>query len=116
MKNKILTFIIGLLVGAIITTAIFFVYLKVNKNENTTTNQETHQMQMPGGERGEMTPPDMQEGETESTDGNTTVKRTKPTKQDGANTDNSSRPTPPDMQNGESQKPSEESQESNNNA
>lgn len=32
MKDKILTFIIGLLVGAIITTLVFYIYLKVNNS------------------------------------------------------------------------------------
>lgn len=114
MKNKILTFIIGLLVGAIITTFVFFIYLKVNKNENASANNQTQQMGMPG-EMGE--PPAKPDGETESTDGNTTEKRTRPTKTDGENTSyDSSRPTPPDMQNGDNQKPSEESQDTNNNA
>jgi len=116
MKNKILTFIIGLLIGAIITTTVFFIYLKVNKNDNTSANNQTHQMGMPGDMK-DMTPPDMQDGENESTDGSTTEKRTRPTKQNGENgSDESSRPTPPDMQNGENQKPSEESQQAENNA
>ena len=59
MKDKILVFIIGLLVGAIITAAGFLVYQKVSQNNN----------QMPGGNGMKMmeqfdgqTPPDMPNG------------------------------------------------------
>ncbi len=52
MKDKILLFIIGVLVGAIISTGAFFVYTKT-----TTNNTNNSQMQMPGG-----TPPSMSGG------------------------------------------------------
>lgn len=48
MKNKILIFIIGLLVGAIIATAGFLIYNKVNKND---VNQPEMMMQMNGNEQ-----------------------------------------------------------------
>lgn len=54
MKNKILTFIIGVLVGAIITTVCFYAYMKTNN---------TRMMDMSG--RGEM-PPMMQQGDGET--------------------------------------------------
>lgn len=54
MKNSILTFIIGLILGAVIMTAIFFVYEKLNTNENNMPNGERPHMM----ENGEM-PPDM---------------------------------------------------------
>ena len=44
MKDKIFAFIIGLLVGAVITASGFLIYEKVNKNTN----------QMPSGERMQM--------------------------------------------------------------
>ena len=50
MKGKILTFIIGMLVGAIIATAGFIIYNKVNEDEATeqrTMNQE-QMMEMRG--------------------------------------------------------------------
>ena len=52
MKEKILLFIIGVLVGAIISTGAFYVY--------TTTNNPGNgpQMQMPGGN-----PPEMPNGQ-----------------------------------------------------
>lgn len=52
MKDKLIIFIIGVLVGAIISTGIFYVYTKTNNNNN---NQ---QMQFPGGN-----PPSMPNGD-----------------------------------------------------
>lgn len=46
MKDKILLFIIGVLVGAIISTGAFFVYTKLTTNNS---NSQQTQMQMPGG-------------------------------------------------------------------
>ena len=57
MKNRILTFIIGILVGAILTTAGFLIYSKtINKNMNPNERMpmnQNGQMQMPNGEMGE---------------------------------------------------------------
>ena len=56
MKNRILTFIIGVLVGAILATAGFLIYSKtINKNQNEMTKpfQNNGQMQRPNGEVGE---------------------------------------------------------------
>lgn len=53
MKNKILIFIIGVLVGAIIATIGFYIY-KIN-----TTNQETNRPEM----MNMGTPPNMSNGE-----------------------------------------------------
>lgn len=66
MKNKILTFIIGVLVGAIITTAGFLIYEKVNNNSNPMPGGERPQMME--GENGE-TPPEKPDGEQEQNDG-----------------------------------------------
>lgn len=44
MKNKILTFIIGMLLGAIITTIGFLIYEKVNNNIHSMPNGERPQM------------------------------------------------------------------------
>ena len=49
MKDKLLIFIIGVLVGAVIASGTFFVYMK-----SSTCNNNNQQMQMPGG-----TPPSM---------------------------------------------------------
>lgn len=53
MKDKIMLFVIGLLVGAVISTGAFFVYSKL-----TTCNTNSNQRQMPGGN-----PPSMQNGQ-----------------------------------------------------
>ena len=56
MKNRILTFIIGILVGAILATAGFFIYSKtINKNQNEMTKpfQNNGQMEPPNGNMGE---------------------------------------------------------------
>ena len=55
MKDKILLFVIGVLLGAIIATGAFFVYSKSNCS-NSTSNQNTS---MPGG-----TPPSMPNGQS----------------------------------------------------
>lgn len=59
MKNKILIFIIGALVGAVITTTVFLVYEKLNKNETNMPNGERPEMR--DGEFGE-TPPEKPDG------------------------------------------------------
>ena len=55
MKDKILLFIIGVLVGAVISTGAFYVYTTTN-NSNSNNNS---QMQMPGGN-----PPSMPNGQS----------------------------------------------------
>ncbi len=64
MKDKILTFIIGALVGAIITTSGFLVYEKLNTNKSDMQNGERPQMlekqngenppEKPDGDQGQM--------------------------------------------------------------
>ena len=62
MKNRILTFIIGVLVGAIITTAGFLIYSKsINKNQMNMIFENNGQMQRPGGNMGE--PPEKPQGD-----------------------------------------------------
>ena len=56
MKNRILTFIIGILVGAILATAGFLIYNKtINKNQNEMMKpfENNGQMQRPNGNMGE---------------------------------------------------------------
>lgn len=77
--NKIFTFVIGLLVGAIITTAGFMIYLKTTDNK-ATVNEGMPQMM--GGNMEMGTPPDM----------NGNSMGTPPEKPDGDN--NSNRQTP----------------------
>ena len=63
MKNRILTFIIGILVGAIISTAGFLIYSKsINKNQNEKLPFDNKgQMERPGGNMGE--PPEKPQGD-----------------------------------------------------
>ena len=66
MKNRILTFIIGVLVGAIITTAGFLIYSKsINKNQMNIPFENNGQMQRPGGNMGE--PPEKPQGDFQPT-------------------------------------------------
>lgn len=63
MKDKILTLIIGILIGAIITSVGFFVYTKVTSNTNNNPQMQNGQMMgeppsMPGnGEKPDGEPP-----------------------------------------------------------
>ena len=55
MKNRILTFIIGILLGSIITTTGFLIYSKTT-NKNVNPNERMHMNQdgqMPNGNMGE---------------------------------------------------------------
>ena len=58
-KTKILLFIIGVLVGAVISTAAFLVYAKT-LGVNTSSNNGQSSQQMPGG-----TPPEKPSGEND---------------------------------------------------
>ena len=59
MKDKILIFLIGLLVGAVITASGFLIYEKTNKTTNQMPNGERMQMmERPDGE----TPPEKPDG------------------------------------------------------
>lgn len=83
MKNKILTFIIGVLVGAIIATTGFLIYSKVNTSKTPQMMQSNGQMEggAPGGNMGE--PP-----EKPSDDGNnTSFSPAKPSENDSGNSD-----------------------------
>jgi len=56
MKNRILTFIIGILIGAIITTSGFLIYNKYidnNQNEMMKPFKNNGQMEPPNGNMGE---------------------------------------------------------------
>lgn len=60
MKDKILVFIIGFLVGAVIATGVFFIISKNNSNNGPQMNGGTPP-QMPSGENGQ--PPEKPSGE-----------------------------------------------------
>ena len=63
MKNRILTFIIGMLIGAIIMTLVFLIFNKPNDNKNIEnfSPNENGQMQRPEGNMGE--PPEKPTGD-----------------------------------------------------
>ena len=68
MKNRILTFIIGILVGAIITTTGFLIYtksIKNNQNDMMKQFENNGQMQRTGGNQGE--PPEKPQGDFKPT-------------------------------------------------
>ena len=60
-KEKIILFVIGVLVGAVISTAAFFVYTKTLGAGSTTGGSSSQQMPGGGG-----TPPEMPSGENGS--------------------------------------------------
>ncbi len=60
LKEKIILFVIGALVGAVISTAAFFVYTKTLGTSSNTSGSSSQQM--PGGG----TPPEMPSGENGS--------------------------------------------------
>ena len=67
LKEKIILFIIGVLVGAIISTVAFFVYTKTLGTGSITSGSSSRQMpggggtppEMPNGQNREGTPPEM---------------------------------------------------------
>ena len=59
-KEKIILFIIGVLVGAVISTAAFFVYAKTLGAGNATNSSSSRQMPGDGG-----TPPEMPSGQNQ---------------------------------------------------
>ena len=69
MKNRILTFIIGILVGAIIATTGFLIYSKtMNKNINLNERmpfEKNGQIERPNGDMGE--PPEKPQGDFQPT-------------------------------------------------
>ena len=72
MKDKILLFVIGVLVGAVISTGAFFVYTKTttcNTNNNQTMPKGT-QPSMPNGQSGENGQPPEKPGENNTQNSN----------------------------------------------
>lgn len=72
MKNRILTFIIGILVGAILTTIGLLIYSKsINKNQMMMPFENNGQMQRPNGNMVE--PPEKPQGEEFKTQMNNNI-------------------------------------------
>ena len=67
MKDKIILFVIGVLVGAVISTGAFYVYTTTNSNNCSNESQEVNggeRPEMPSGQGGEMgQPPEMPNGQ-----------------------------------------------------
>ena len=103
-KDKVILFVIGVLVGAVLATAAFFIYVKV---AGVGTNSGEQSMQMPGGDGG--TPPEMPSGEMPDGEGGTPPEM--PDSEGG---------TPPELPDGESgtppEKPEGESEQSDQNS
>lgn len=60
MKDKVMLFVIGALVGAIIATGVFFIYTKINSNNSGMMGPGGNPPSMPNGQNGESnTPPEM---------------------------------------------------------
>ena len=68
MKNKILILIIGILIGAVLTSIGFYIYQKNNTNANggPDFSQNGEMPQMPNGGNGQ-TPPDKPSGDNSET-------------------------------------------------
>lgn len=70
LKDKIMIFIIGVLVGAVLATGAFFIYTKLSSN-NAISNQ-TQQIpsgnppEMPNGEKPDEEPPEKPSGESDN--------------------------------------------------
>ena len=93
MKDKILLFIIGVLVGAIISTGAFFVYTKLTTNNS---NSQQTQMQMPGGnmqgmQSGENGQPPERPGESTSQSGTSQNSNSKTTQSNSSSTKTNSK-------------------------
>lgn len=77
MKDKIIIFVIGLLLGAVISTGSFFVYTTVsNSCNNSNQNMQMNGGQppeLPNGQQGENSgPPEMQNSNTNQNNNNNT--------------------------------------------
>ena len=96
-KVKIILFVIGVLVGAVISTAAFFVY---TQTLDTSSNSNGNSMQMPGGG----TPPEMSNGDSSDSGQSGTA----PEMPSGDNSGNGQSGTPPE-------KPSNDSNSSQSN-
>ena len=62
MKDKIIVFIIGVLVGAVLSTGAFYIYTRVSGNNSNNTQLNGGQPpEMPNGENGQ--PPEKPDGD-----------------------------------------------------
>ena len=107
MKEKILTFIIGFLVGAIVAAGGFLIYSKVNKTEQADNQMggEPPEMMQEGnfmGRPGDFDAEDSDNTTEESTDGNSTTTKSKGNRQkNGSNIQGDNQGTPPEKPSGD---------------
>lgn len=101
MKEKIIIFIIGLLVGAVLATGAFLIYTKVSSNNNIATTTQNGQMpsgnppemngqeppKMPNGEKPDGNLPEKQNGENDDQTGNTSGNTSKKSHSKSATSD-----------------------------
>lgn len=68
MKNQIILFVIGVLVGAIISTGAFYVYTTtINSNNNSSMQMGGTPPEMPNGQNGQSNqPPEMPSNSTQN--------------------------------------------------
>lgn len=68
MKDKLIIFIIGVLVGAVIATGSFYIYLTTSNcsNNNQTQMNGGQPPEMPSGENGQQAPNNTQENSTQN--------------------------------------------------
>lgn len=88
MKGKIIIFIIGILVGAIIASSAFLIYVKTNSsncNIQTTGMNDKIPPEMPGGENGML--PEKRDGKNNSSE------NSKKSKKSSSNTSTDSKTT-----------------------
>lgn len=86
MKNKILTFVIGMLVGAIITTLGFYIYDKVKSSNNSLEGMPDFEGNMPGMNSEMSEPPELPDSnssDSSSSSDSTESKGQPPAKPDG---------------------------------
>ncbi len=83
MKNKILILIIGILIGAVVTSTIFYIYQKNNMNTNGGADFSQNG-EMPNGENGQ-TPPDKPSGDNSETPPEKPSGETSGTQQENSN-------------------------------
>ena len=77
VRDKIILFVIGVLVGAVISTAAFFVYTKTLVTNGNINNNSSHQMpsgtppEMPSNDQNGGTPPEMPNNNSQGNQDNT---------------------------------------------
>ncbi len=92
-KEKIILFVIGVLVGAVISTGAFFAYINIagigNSSSQSSQMPSGTPPEKPSGDSGGNTPPDMPSNDSESSDQSGTSSN-KPSKKSSSTSSNNS--------------------------